>query len=84
MSYNYKRFEIKPGEHFITVIYLGSGWAAVEMWLNNENYNETYQEEECFFFFEPYNTGIGRYATEEEAMKEANKWSESDDIRIII
>ena len=50
MSYNYKRFEIKPGEHFITVIYLGSGWAAVEMWLNNENYNETYQEEECFFF----------------------------------
>lgn len=66
--------EVKPGQHWLDVTQLGSGWAAVEMWLNNEDADH---------FQETYQTGIGRYATMEEAVTEMMRWAESDDLPIM-
>jgi hypothetical protein len=55
---------MKPS-NYITVTQGGSGWFAVEMWYNNEDYG----------FWEPWQTGIGRYATREEAVAEAQQWA---------
>jgi hypothetical protein len=46
-----------------------SGWFAVEMWYNNEDYDD-------YGFWEPWQTGIGRYATREQAIVEAKQWAE--------
>lgn len=64
-----------PGEHWLTVQLLGSGYAAVEMWMNGE-------EPDLGPFPEPWNTGFGRYRTKAEAVVEAKQWSESDEIPI--
>ncbi len=64
-------WEPKPGEHFMTVQELGSGWAAVEMWINNEHAEGLFGGGPLPDFPEPYDTGIGRYATENEAREEA-------------
>lgn len=46
-----------------------SGYFAVLMWLNEE-------ELDIGPFWEPYDTGFGRYATREEAVEEAKHWAE--------
>ncbi len=55
-------------ENFITVTQGGRGWFAVHMWLNKEDLESP--------FWEPYETGFGRYATREEAEVEAKQWAE--------
>lgn len=57
----------------IIVSELGSGWAAVHL---------TYTKEEDFGFWEPENTGVGRYATKEAAAVEAREWAENEGIRL--
>lgn len=58
-------------KNFVTVMEGMSGHFAVHMWLN---------EEEDFPFWEPYDTGLGRYATREEAVMEAQSWAEHEGI----
>lgn len=67
---------LKPGDHFLTVQLLGSGYAAVEMWINNE-------EADLGPFPEPYNTGFGRYDNKEDAYREMRDWAESDGIPVL-
>lgn len=51
---------------FVTTSEGGRGWFAVHVWWNPEG------------FYEPYNTGFGRYATKEEAIKEAKELAEEE------
>lgn len=54
---------------FISVSRGMSGYFAVLMaW--------TTQDDECGY--EPWNTGFGRYATREEAVREAREWAEAE------
>ena len=55
-------------KNFITVTQGMSGWFAVHMWYNEEDLD--------FGFWEPYDTGMGRYATREEAVVEAKEWAD--------
>ena len=59
-------------KEFITVTEGMSGFFAVHMWFNTEDLD--------FGFWEPYDTGMGRYATHEEAMVEALAWSDETGI----
>jgi len=59
----------------MTVQLLGSGWAAVQMWLNKEDI----PGEE---FWEPWNTGFGRYATRDEALVEAEAWAKDEGLEM--
>lgn len=56
--------EFKP--KYITTTSGMSGYFAVIIWWNPDP-----------GFWEPYQTGIGRYATREEAIVEAKQWAES-------
>ena len=58
--------------NFITVTQ-GSLWFAVMYWWNKE-YNG---------FWEPWDTGYGRYATKEEAIVEAKEWAEDIGVRYV-
>lgn len=58
-------------EHQIEVGKLGSGWAALHTVLVTDDHG-SYRD--C------QQTGIGRYATREEAVVEAVGWSRSDEI----
>ena len=49
-----------------------AGWFAVLYWWNPEDGG----------FPEPYNTGLGRYATREEAVEEARAWAEDENVRL--
>lgn len=55
---------------FITTEKLGSGWAAMQYWVNTT-------EPDLGPFWEVYDTGIGRYQTEERAEIEAKQWSKN-------
>lgn len=70
---------------FITTQKLGSGWAAVHFWWNTEDYPETWKAEGLgdMGFWEPMQSGIGRYATEQEAELEARHWAEDEGIRFL-
>ena len=48
---------------FITTTQGMKAWFAVHVWWNPEG------------FWEPYDTGLGRYLTEEEAIVEARIWA---------
>ena len=54
-------------KHFVTVTEGMSGFFAIHMWLN--------EEEDFGPFWEPYESGIGRYGTREEAIVEAKQWA---------
>ena len=54
-------------KHFVTVTEGMSGFFAVHMWLN--------EEEDFGPFWEPYESGFGRYGTREEALVEAKQWA---------
>jgi len=55
----------------MTVQRLGSGYAAVHMVLVKDGIGE---------YWDVQQTGIGRYATRQEAEREAIDWSKSDEI----
>lgn len=59
-------------KHFITTTEGMSGFFAVHMWLN--------EQEDFGSFWEPYDTGMGRYATREEAVREAKWWAEQSEM----
>jgi hypothetical protein len=55
---------------FITVTNGMSGYFAVHMWWNKELNG----------FWEPYQTGIGRYATRAQAELEAKHWAKNEEM----
>ena len=57
---------------YITVAKGMSSWFAVKMWLNAEDYSEP--------FWEPYESGFGRYFLREDAVAEAKVWACEEDI----
>lgn len=61
-------------KEYITVTEGMSGFFAVHMWLN--------EEEDFGSFWEPYETGMGRYGTREEAVAEAEDWAEAADMTL--
>lgn len=62
-------------DEMLTVLKLGSGYAAVHMVeVKTEGYSGTY--------WDIQQTGIGRYATHEEAAGEARGWSTTEEIRL--
>jgi len=64
----------KSRNHRLVVGQLGSGWAAIEL--------ADYEDME--WGSDVAQTGIGRYATKEEAIEEAKGWSESDELPLIL
>lgn len=60
-------------KEFITVTEGMSGFFAVHMWLNT-------LEEDMPPFWEPWETGLGRYATREEAEREAKWWAAQSEL----
>ena len=64
----------KNSEHppYITVTRGMSGWFAMEV---------HYWEDDKGGFYEPYQTGIGRYKTREEAVEEGLAWAEAEGIK---
>ena len=63
---------IKPGEQWVSITSGISGYFAVIYWLNDETPGD--------YFPEPWNTGIGRYRTKEEAYHEAEMIAFSEEI----
>lgn len=61
---------IESHEPFITVT-KGMAWFAVQFWWNPEG------------FWEPWETGIGRYADVTQAEDEAMAWAAAENIRYI-
>jgi len=57
-------------QYYVTTTQGMSGYFAVCMWWAPE-YDG---------FREPWQTGVGRYATQAEAVVEAKQWAESDDM----
>jgi hypothetical protein len=62
--------ERKP---FITTTQGGSGWFAVHYWWNRDMGG----------FWEPWDTGIGRYSSEEKAIEEAKDWAEAEGMEYV-
>lgn len=60
-------------ENFISTTHGMSGWFAVMYWWNPE----------LGGFWEPYNTGVGRYATKEEAVREGLDWAEAEELEFV-
>lgn len=58
---------------FITVYESIGGWKAVHMWWNEEDGG----------FYEPWQTGLGAYATCEEAADEGRLWAECEDLKFV-
>lgn len=58
---------------FITTTQGQSGWFAVKYWWNPEMGG----------FWEPWDTGIGRYQDEAKAIEEAETWAEQDEIAYV-
>jgi hypothetical protein len=66
-----KLTDVKPGAKVLVVQHLGSGWAAVLMWRNNEDFPGD-------VFWEPWSTGMGRYEVQADAIDEAYIWAKAD------
>ena len=58
----------KKAKHFITVSHGLTSFFATHMWFNEEDL-------EGEGFWEPYESGFGRYATREQAEEEAKQWA---------
>lgn len=65
---------MKQTKRFITTMQGMSGHFAVEMWLNETG------EHNLPPFWEPWDTGLGRYATKEDAVLEAKAWAEEQEM----
>lgn len=61
---------MSENKSFITVGQGMAGWFAVLMMWNKEG------------FYEPGNTGFGRYKTREEALDEARDWAEAEGLEM--
>ncbi len=55
---------------YVTVTHGMSGYFAVMLWWNPETGG----------FYEPWNTGVGRYPTRAEAETEAAQWAEAEGV----
>jgi len=62
---------------FITTTKGMAGWFAVHMWWNDTG------EHGLAGFWEPYESGVGRYLTEVEAEVEGRAWAAADEIRYL-
>lgn len=62
--------QIEEHEPFISVTHGCSGYFAVMYWWNPD----------LGGFWEPWNTGFGRYADKEKAIAEARYWAESEEL----
>lgn len=60
---------MQRGKAWIAVQELGSGWAAVMYHM---------AEEDGHTFPEPWDTGVGRYATRTEAVRDARSWADAE------
>lgn len=58
-------------ERYVTVTFGGAGYFAVLMWFNPD----------LGGFWEPWQTGIGRYGIYDLAVKEAKEWAEAENIK---
>lgn len=56
---------------FITTSQGMAGWFAVHLWWND-------REKDIGGFWEPWDTGMGRYATKAEAEDEGRRWAETE------
>lgn len=65
---------VEDHSSFVTTSKGMAGWFAVLMWWNDK------EEEVPDGFWEPWNTGIGRYATKEEAEVEGRQWAASEEV----
>jgi hypothetical protein len=61
---------------FITTTQGMSGWFAVMYWWNDE-------EPDINGFWEPYETGFGRYGDEARAINEAQDWAENEGLEYV-
>lgn len=61
-------------ENFITVTHGLSGWFATMYWWNPEMGG----------FWEPYETGEGRYATKKEAIAEGIAWADELELEFVM
>ena len=66
----------KP-KSFITVQESIGGWMAVMFWWNDE------EPDIPDGFWEPWDTGFGRYATKDEAEVEAKSWAENEELEYV-
>lgn len=69
--------ELQPGDHFITVTNGMRGWFAVEMWLNDEDFEHT-------TFWEPWQSDAMSYRTEEEARVRAIQLADWEDLPYLV
>jgi hypothetical protein len=65
----------KP-KNYITTTQGMSGWFAVMYWWNN-------QEPDIGGFWEPWETGFGRYENEARAIEEAELWADSEGLEYV-
>lgn len=56
---------------------LGSGWAAI-------CYVDVVNGSGAFMYTDIWQTGVGRYATEDEAYSEALTWAEAEELPIVV
>ena len=61
---------------FMTTTQGMSGWFAVKYWWNDKDIHG-------MGFWEPWDTGIGRYADEARAITEAQDWAESEGLEYV-
>lgn len=64
---------------YITVTSGGNGYFAVQMWWNPKEPGCGNKEG----FWEPWQTGIGRYKKQEQAIIEAKQWAEAEELRYV-
>lgn len=57
-------------QSFITVSSGMGGFFAVQMWFNDQDPD--------YMFWEPYQTGHGRYPNVDAAIREAKQWAEAE------
>lgn len=67
--------EAKP-KPFMTTTQGMSAWFAVKYWWNDKDIPG-------MGFWEPWDTGIGRYADEARAIEEAQDWAESEGLEYV-
>lgn len=62
---------------YITITKGISGYFAVHMWMNTEDYPNDIS------FWEPYDTGFGRYPTYQQAEMEALQWAAEEGLPFV-
>lgn len=65
-----------PAERWVCVQLGGAGYMAVLMWVNREDIPGV-------AFPEPWDVGVGRYATPEQAEVEARLWAENEGVPFV-